>query len=168
MLGTAEMVVDGSSYLLYCDVADDTDRLGLLRGSMSSTCPIPDELFRPCIPPGIYLFGDGAGELRVRVDEVSDLAGDGLARIGTSNLAGLAELDGIVMGLSLGEEDDVWTLVLLDMLVAGPVGWRIADEIGDGFMLRPDGRLSCSCKLRISNLSSLLCSAGDFSTVKSK
>lgn len=116
------MVVDGSSYLLYCEVAEETDRLGLLLGSISRTCPIPDELLIPCIPPEMYLFGDGAGELRVRVDEVSDFAGDGLARIGTSNLAGLAELDGIVMGLSLGEDDDVWTLVLLDMLVAGPVG----------------------------------------------
>lgn len=48
-------------------------------------------------------LGLGAGELRVRVDDVSDLAGDGLARMGISNLsnlAGLAEFDGIVMGLS--------------------------------------------------------------------
>lgn len=51
-----------------------------------------------------YLFGLGAGELRVRVDDVSDLTGDGLAR---TNFAGLAELDGIVMGLSRGEDDDV-------------------------------------------------------------
>lgn len=54
-----------------------------------------------------YLLGLGAGEFLVRVDDVSDLTGDGLARTGISNLAGLAEFDGIVIGLSRGEDDDV-------------------------------------------------------------
>lgn len=58
--------------------------------------------------------GLGAGEFRVRdvCDDVSDFAGDGDARTGTSNLAGLAELEGIVMGLSRGDcagkEDDAF------------------------------------------------------------
>ena len=52
-------------------------------------------------------LGLGAGEFLARDEEtvdtvVSDLAGDGLIRTGgASNLAGLAELDGIVIGLEL-------------------------------------------------------------------
>ena len=55
--------------------------------------------------------GLGAGEFRfrLRTDDVSDLAGEGLALMGISNLAGLAEFDGIVIGLSLGE--DVFVVV---------------------------------------------------------
>lgn len=155
---------------------------------------------------------------------VSDLAGDGLARMGTSNLAGLAEFEGIVMGLSRGDDEAVCTLLLLDILLAAataavragfvlkscrkiqfnmifvlakldhtskpivrtyPVNngadpaatgktpvvpdadapaaapvcssGKGSDAIGDGFMFKPDGKLSCSCKLRTSSLSSLLC-----------
>lgn len=153
---------------------------------------------------------------------VSDLAGDGLARMGTSNLAGLAEFEGIVMGLSRGDDEAVCTLLLLDILLAAataavragfvlktlkknqfnivfvkfehtskpivrtypvnngadpaatgktpvvpdadaPAAAPVcssgngSDAIGDGFMFKPDGKLSCSCKLRTSSLSSLLC-----------
>lgn len=60
----------------------------------------------PKMSPMDNLTGLGAGELRVRLrhEEVSDLAGEGLARTGISNLAGLAELEGMVIGLSLGDE----------------------------------------------------------------
>lgn len=50
-------------------------------------------------------------------------------------------------------------LLLLDKLLLlklFAVGKSNVDEIGDGFMFRPDGRLSCSCSDRMSNLSSLL------------
>ena len=59
-------------------------------------------LFR-AISEMLNLPGLGAGELRVRDDEVSDLAGEGDALTGSSNLAGLAEFEGIVIGLSRGE-----------------------------------------------------------------
>lgn len=60
----------------------------------------------PKISPMDSLTGLGAGELRVRLrhEEVSDLAGEGLALTGISNLAGLAEFDGMVIGLSRGDE----------------------------------------------------------------
>lgn len=69
--------------------------VGLLR------LPLP-----PKMSPMDSLTGLGAGELRVRLrhEEVSDLAGEGLALTGISNFAGLAEFDGMVMGLSLGDE----------------------------------------------------------------
>ena len=75
------------------------------------------------------LFGLGAGEFRVRVDDVSDLAGDGLARIGTSNLAGLAELDGIVIGLPSSLGDDERTLALLDRFPLWPVLLVVVDVV---------------------------------------
>lgn len=53
--------------------------------------------------------GLGAGEFLALIDDVSDLAGDGLARTGTSNLAGLVAVEGIVPGLSRGD-DDVFVL----------------------------------------------------------
>lgn len=81
---------------------------GVETGVRSATylCGVTFGLFLG-ISLAVNLPGLGAGELRVFVDDVSDLAGDGLARIGTSNLAGLAEFDGIVMGLSRGDDDDV-------------------------------------------------------------
>jgi hypothetical protein len=87
--------------------------------------------------------GLGAGEflLRLRTDDVSDLAGDGLARTGISNLAGLAELEGIVIGLSLGEE----VLVVVTEFGAPPPidgGRTRADDSGVVVILRPDGRFS--------------------------
>lgn len=55
----------------------------------------------------LNLPGLGAGELRVLdvCEDASDLAGDGEARTGNSNLAGDAEFDGIVIGLSHGEAE---------------------------------------------------------------
>lgn len=84
--------------------------------------------------------GLGAGEFLVLIDDVSDLAGDGLARTGTSNLAGLVAVDGIVAGLSRGE-DDVFVAFdeeLCLWLVDAGID-SIAEEIGDGVMLSPDG-----------------------------
>lgn len=90
--------------------------------------------------------GLGAGELRVLLEEVSDLAGEGLARTGTSNLAGLAEFDGIVIGLSRGEEVAVATLFIAEALVALPAAFPKGEQSLEGFMFSPEGRHNCSCK----------------------
>lgn len=82
--------------------------------------------------------GLGAGEfLAPLIEDESDLAGEGLARTGISNLAGLGAFEGIVAGLSRGEddafvEDELCCLVLILLDVN-----RVA--IGEGFMFRPDG-----------------------------
>ena len=53
----------------------------------------------------VAFAGLGAGEFLARIEDVSDFAGDGLARTGTSNFAGLVVVDGIVAGLSRGDEE---------------------------------------------------------------
>lgn len=127
---------------------------------------------------GYFVRFVGNGEFRLRVDDASDLAGDGLAGNGTSNFAGLAEFDGIVIGLSRGEIDDA---VLLEMVVLDVeffscgcgcccccccCGCKVNGsdcDIGDGVIFKPGGKLNCSCNERISNLSSLLVSFELFS-----
>lgn len=114
-------------------------------------------LFRfplPRISPMESFPGLGAGEflVRLRHDEVSDLAGDGLARTGISNFAGLAEFDGMVMGLSLGDDvlvvKDPWLLMLLLLALLELFWLRLVGnttselESGDGVMFNPDGRFS--------------------------
>jgi hypothetical protein len=79
--------------------------------------------------------GLGAGEfLAPLIEEVSDFAGDGLARTGISNLAGLGAFDGIVAGLSRGDDEEFADEELCCLVVV-----KFTDAIGDGFMLRPDG-----------------------------
>lgn len=114
-------------------------------------------LFRLPVPrmsPMESLPGLGAGEflVRLRHDEVSDLAGDGLARTGISNLAGLAEFDGIVIGLSRGDDVLVFIepwLLMLPVLALFELFWLrlvgiTTNELdnGDGVMFNPDGRFS--------------------------
>lgn len=85
--------------------------------------------------------GLGAGEFLARIDDVSDFAGDGLARIGTSNFAGLVAVDGIVAGLSRGDDE---VLVAFDdelclLIVDDGIELISAEAIGDGVMFSPDG-----------------------------
>ena len=96
------------------------------------------ELFRDGRSGNFDVFG--MGEFRARTDDVSDLAGDGLARTGISNLAGLVAVDGIVAGLSRGE-DDAFVDVELGFTFTLVCG--IGDEdIGDGVIFNPDGWLN--------------------------
>lgn len=86
--------------------------------------------------------------MRFRDDDASDLAGDGVAGGRMSNfVAGLAEFDGVDMGLSRGETNDtcafVTVLGLDDVPLAGFCNNGI-DDIGDGFIFKPDGSFNCS------------------------
>lgn len=94
----------------------------------------------------------GIGEFLLRVMEMSDLAGDGVGGGCCISIfvAGLAELDGIVTGLSRGETSGS-AACLVDVCVFCSIG--IVD-IGDGVIFKPDGSFNCSCSDRIRSFSS--------------
>uniref|UniRef100_A0A1A9VTV1 Uncharacterized protein n=1 Tax=Glossina austeni TaxID=7395 RepID=A0A1A9VTV1_GLOAU len=82
----------------------------------------------------LNLPGLGAGELRVLelCDDVSDLAGDGEALTGSSNLAGDAEFEGIVIGLSRGDAEGKFVeLGTIGGTVGGSGGSRATGFIAD-------------------------------------